>query len=128
MVISDFGAPDIKGDSRRAESASRWSRHRPTQFSSCDCHAVVVRNDSGQIDAELLCGREMDRVQRPQFDGKHSPRGAQNPIIDSDEVDSGEDAIPALNGLDPQGQKCASNFSPGKSAGNERLAQSNVLS
>lgn len=83
---------------QRGGVASGWSRDRPAEILSSVCHAVVVRDDSGQLGTELLSGCEVNSVERPEAGGEHSSGSVENPIVDPDEVEPSEDTIPALDG------------------------------
>lgn len=61
--------------------ASSWSRNRPAEILSCVRHAVVVRDDSGEVGTELLRRREMNSVERPQVNGQHFAGSVQNPRL-----------------------------------------------
>jgi hypothetical protein len=57
---------------------SGWSRDRQAELVGCHGHPVVVGDDPGQVSAELLGGREVDRVQGPELGRQHRPGSVQD--------------------------------------------------
>lgn len=89
-------------------------------------HAIVVSDDFTEIVAELLCGREVDGVQRPKFQRQQCAGSSQNTIADPDEVDPLEDRAPSLDGLWSERQQSTGHFRPCESTGHERPPPADV--
>lgn len=68
------------------------------------CHARIVGHDSGEIPAELLNCREVDRVKRTDVRGKHGPGLLQDPIAYTDQFQTGQHLLPTADCSRPEGK------------------------
>lgn len=102
-----------------ATANSARMRDLPSEFSRPRSHTIVVRDDFSEIVAELLCGREVDGVERPEFQGQQRAGCSQNTIADPDEVDPREDRAPSLDGMWSDRQQSSGHFRPCEGTGYE---------
>jgi hypothetical protein len=61
-------------------------------------HALVVRDDMAQVGIELLGAGEVDCVKRTKLEGLQPTGGANDPVVNAHERDSGEDVMTKLDG------------------------------
>ena len=93
---------------------------RQTDCFGCRRHAFVVRHYPGEVGAELLRSREMDRVERAQLQRQQAARGAENAVVDSDELDSCENLVPALHRNRPERKEGSCHLGSSQHARDER--------
>ena len=77
-----------------------------------------------EIDSEVPNRREVDRVQRPNFDWKQCRRGREDSIVDPDQIDSLEYCTTPGESLLSLKQQCSQHLGSRDRARNKRSASS----
>jgi len=82
--------------------------HRQAQRLGGSRHAAVVRDDAGQVLAELAGGSDVDRVETSQARDVERSGGTEQCVVEGDEIDLAQDkacTVQCVGAVDGDGER-----------------------